>query len=340
MTPPPLLETTPPADRQDIIRDGIFWFQDGNIILVAKDHGPDARPTGFRVHKGVLSRHSVTFDALLSFPPPQPTDPDLVEGCPVMHVTDCTHDTRDLVRVSYDGWLWDRHVPMKFCTAAALVRLSHKYEICWLFEAAIKRLNAVFTDNRRVWNLNIGQSNSSLSLKSEDAIEAVNLFRTTQMPRMLPVALYLCSELESAILLRGVIRHDGFLEQLSADDLRRCLDGKESLMSAKTSYALSTIGGGAPFGCYTPLECDRVVRAARPAYAFVASDDNHPPLRIQCTVSRGALMPIFNWSLLYGLCPMCRAILLNRDDDFSRRLWRRLPEIMRLDIEGWDSASG
>ncbi|KAI0364065.1 hypothetical protein BV20DRAFT_957042 [Pilatotrama ljubarskyi] len=326
------------TDRQDIVRDDAFWFEDGNIIIVTKDCSFDARPIAFRIHKGVLARHSEIFSDLLSVPLPQPSNPDVLDGCPIMRTTDSSHDTRHLLRVLYDGWLCaDSDQPMTFSTAAALARLSHKYGILWVYGVAVKRLASVFTDEYSIWNVSRGQSTSLLSLQPRNAIEAVNLFRTTDTVKMLPVALYLCSELDNNVLVRGVARDDGSLEQLSADDLQRCLDVREELAARKFAHVLSTIEEGAASGCNTPEQCTLLVRAARPSYVLNANATEGPGLRI--TVSRGSLAQVFNWSSIFNLCKHCRKTLLSREQALRRQLWRQLPRVMRLEIDSWDEVA-
>lgn len=59
-------------------RYSTLWLDDGNIILVAGN-------TGFKVHWGILARHSETFRDMFSLPQPQPLD-EVVEGCPVIRI--------------------------------------------------------------------------------------------------------------------------------------------------------------------------------------------------------------------------------------------------------------
>lgn len=44
-----------------ILRSENFWFDDGNIIL-------EAESQQFRIHRGMLSRHSNTFKDMLNVP--------------------------------------------------------------------------------------------------------------------------------------------------------------------------------------------------------------------------------------------------------------------------------
>ena len=72
-----------------------YWFDDGNIILVAGG-------TGFRLHKGILSRHSVVFGDMFSFPQSADSS-EQFDGCPVVYMTDDPLDLGHILSVLYDG---------------------------------------------------------------------------------------------------------------------------------------------------------------------------------------------------------------------------------------------
>ncbi len=69
-----------------------FWYADGNVVLQAEE-------TQFRVHRSLLSLHSEIMKDC--FECPQPVDDDLVEGCPVIHLTDSAKDMDILCGLLY-----------------------------------------------------------------------------------------------------------------------------------------------------------------------------------------------------------------------------------------------
>ena len=80
-----------------ISKDIDLWLDDGNIVIVAQN-------TAFRVHKSLLMRHSEVFCNLLTIPQPtNPGDAEMIEGYPVVRVTDTSSDFRELLRVLYGG---------------------------------------------------------------------------------------------------------------------------------------------------------------------------------------------------------------------------------------------
>ena len=64
----------------DIERDTEYWFEDGNIVLIARGG------MGFRVYKGLLARVSPFFKDLFSIP--QPDGENSVDNCPVVCLPD------------------------------------------------------------------------------------------------------------------------------------------------------------------------------------------------------------------------------------------------------------
>jgi hypothetical protein len=70
-----------------------YWFQDGNIVL-------QAQYTLFRVHRSVLSHHSQIFKDAFS----RLTEKnELIEGCPVISISDTDEDAGNLISLLYDS---------------------------------------------------------------------------------------------------------------------------------------------------------------------------------------------------------------------------------------------
>lgn len=91
------------------------------------------------------------------------------------------------------------------------------------------------------------------------AIAIVNLARAFDLPELLPVALYYCCQLSDNILVHGVTHRNGTKDQLSPEDLVRCLGGRKTFLYSNilltNEIAGRTIGCG---DCFrrTPLDQD------------------------------------------------------------------------------------
>lgn len=71
-----------------------LWFDDGNVVIASSD-------LSFRLHRGVLARHSSVFKDL--FQVPQADQAQTVEGCPVAQLHDRGVDLVLLFTLLYDG---------------------------------------------------------------------------------------------------------------------------------------------------------------------------------------------------------------------------------------------
>jgi len=84
--------------RPDESRDEDLYFEDGSIIISANDTGGDL--VYFRVHKSVLSKQSSAFKDMFSLP--SPSEVELYDSLPLVHVHDDAKDLKQFLQVVYD----------------------------------------------------------------------------------------------------------------------------------------------------------------------------------------------------------------------------------------------
>lgn len=70
------------------------WFEDGNIVL-------QAGGTQFKVYRGILSQSSSVFKDMFSLPQPPEKDEDLIEGCPIVHLSDSVKEVEHMLEALY-----------------------------------------------------------------------------------------------------------------------------------------------------------------------------------------------------------------------------------------------
>ncbi|KAM5544906.1 hypothetical protein V8D89_001804 [Ganoderma adspersum] len=225
-----------------------LWFEDGNVVIAAQEFG-------FRVHKGILSRHSAVFVKVLE----HLNDSDAladelglvidaghkVEGSVVVHVSDSAHDFVHLFRIFYDGFDYLKSTrPDDFADLAAAARLAHKYTVPVVLAEATLRLQQLFPPTFDIWDATEDVRAAAERVRPHDAIEAVNLFHTlgsgadgAQAGNVLPATLYLCCQLAPGQLLRGHRRADGTLERLTMDDVECCWKLQQTLTEKTTAMA-------------------------------------------------------------------------------------------------------
>ena len=74
------------------------WFEDGNIVLLTEQEA-----IAFKVHRGVLARHSEIFQAMFELPAPSQSDMESLDNCPVVRMHDLPVELSHLIKALYDG---------------------------------------------------------------------------------------------------------------------------------------------------------------------------------------------------------------------------------------------
>ncbi|KAL6298846.1 hypothetical protein BKA93DRAFT_923261 [Sparassis latifolia] len=302
-------------------QDADFWFEDGNIVLIANR-------TAFRVHQGVLSRHSEVLRSLFILG--QPVDEETMFGCPSVLLSDSPTDLQHLLRVLYDGSMsyFERAKCLEFSEVAALVRLSHKYGIEPICRDGLARMRTIFTDDFSTWSdlrrstLDGVHSICSpvLHLKAAEAIMAVSLARLTNSLTMLPVALYICCLLQARVLLQGATLSDGSSAQLSAEDLQLCVRAISTLSTGHFAGILRLWAQPSP-------QCSRGSTCANSLQKFVMRTSKHAKELTSVDVL-GRSSDLIDVLVVEGRpCADCAVCMKSRGLEWSYRYWDDLPSI-------------
>ena len=223
--------------------------------------------------------------------------------------------------------------------------MSHKYQLDrFLSAAVIPRLKHAFPTELEPWD-EWGGFDGAPPLEAEDyhAIEALNLFRLLDRPEMVPTALYGCCQLRPADLLRGVTRSDGVTrEHLSSSDLELCFEVKEKLTQATVDLVaqlcdtyearLEGLSSSNP-RCSSPDRCsDDMKMVLFECREYLRKYIGTDPLE---TAIGGGLR---HWTGSAGrICDVCGDSLKEKYSQFREEVWRRLPDLMGMEVVGWDS---
>ncbi|KAI0365150.1 hypothetical protein BV20DRAFT_1004670 [Pilatotrama ljubarskyi] len=324
-------------EEKAIARSTRFWFDDGNVVIVANGS------MAFRIHRGVLSRHSSVFRDLFELP--QPDGGLVMDGCPVVHISDPPLDLSRLLQALYDGArIFKLGERLHFEFVAALVELGHKYNIEHVKAEGLNRMKTCFchswsalqsTAKFLTINLNDGAkepglvSSSLMAVPSKDAIRAVNLVRLVDQPSMLPVAFFLCTLLPIQRLLSGSELSNGAVETLSQEDLARCLEARRTfaLRAFKARERLWTTPGSDR--CLHDRHCMGTIVARGRA----EQQSRNVNLEYHAFMTRESII-----RRLDGLCEECIKALLARQTEEMRLIWEQLPPDLGLEIPEWDAA--
>lgn len=206
-----------------------------------------------------------------------------------------------------------------------MTRLAHKYQIEEIEEQALECLKPYFTHQFSAWE------EAKLVVEMEDctmSIGVVNLARLTGHLKMLPVALYDCC-LAGGAIAKGWQREDGSVERLSDEDLERCIDGFEALFRARSDMPKKIHSMEASDLCSSGVLCKN---ALTELYEYALSEYNR--WRWADPLSQFGITKTH--PLAQSLCSSCRSALHKRDYEARHALWRELPRIFDLEVEGWD----
>ncbi|KAG7088286.1 hypothetical protein E1B28_012298 [Marasmius oreades] len=187
-----------------VYQRGDPWFSDGNIILVTNDQ---KSPIAFRVHKGVLSRHSEVFQGMFEMPQPQSVF-DAPEDCQVVPMHDLSVELSILVKALYDGPSFANRSIDDFFYLAGILRLSTKYCIGHLRTQAIHFLTETWCYTLRGHDNMVDlavktPSVNQMSYPFVHPIHVLNLARETNVRIVLPSVFYFLSLYPLNDLLRA-----------------------------------------------------------------------------------------------------------------------------------------
>ncbi|KAI0640940.1 hypothetical protein C8Q79DRAFT_920317 [Trametes meyenii] len=323
--PPRKRPRTEDADLEEsskLHEDSDFWFPDGSIILTAAG-------VSFRVYSGVLARHSIVFRDMLQFP--QPLTAPSVEGCPVLEVSDSPSDLKHLLNVLFPKPTLSPLKPVpttvQFDHIAALVRLSHKYQMDEILEDSLSYITDYYTMDYQGW---LKRDQKPLKVKPSQAIEAVLIARLTQTYTILPPALLQCCFLGQE-LFRGYTREDGTVAKLLPEDLERCFHGYRRLKQVEGQSIRSlarVVGDGENVvGCVQPTVCRKIMHDfwVGVQAGEVGPGDALKPwtdLLVEFEASRGV-----------KICLRCRRAALGKAKG-RFGTWTTLPTFLDLNVPG------
>ncbi|KAI9058575.1 hypothetical protein FKP32DRAFT_1606438 [Trametes sanguinea] len=201
----------PPPYPVPHLRDPWLWYPDGNVVLVAQG-------VAFRVHCGVLARHSYVFKSWFSSPAIQGSE--WLDGVPIVRLrpVDTAHDLQQALLAMYGLLPLYEPTRLNFSTVAGLRRFALAYGMADLVDATRYLLSPTFPSSLAEWD-DPPARRLSFDLGPHQAIEAYNLAKQADDGHIF-AAIYLCAQLPDAVLRTGTRRADGTPEALPDADLQ------------------------------------------------------------------------------------------------------------------------
>ncbi|CAA7266040.1 unnamed protein product [Cyclocybe aegerita] len=149
----PVSDAESEASTLPVITRSKYWFKDGNVVLQAEE-------TQFRVHQSMLAHHSRVFNDLFGIPQPEVSQDPMVDGCPLVPLSDTAADVRQIMAIFYDNISFlDLRNSMQVDQISAMLRMGKKYEIDYLMNEALQRLRCNYPTTLAVWDESFDSSN-------------------------------------------------------------------------------------------------------------------------------------------------------------------------------------
>ncbi|KAJ7829985.1 hypothetical protein B0H14DRAFT_3143701 [Mycena olivaceomarginata] len=292
-----------------------LWFEDGNIVLQAEN-------SQFRVYRGVLAARSCVFQDMLGFP--QPSDSELVESCPLVHLPDCAGEVTTFLKAIFDsGFFLPYPFPTDFDTIAGTLRLAHKYEVGYLRARALVHLSSMFT----FFNSATGPSTipPSWNRPEEQAYKmcVVQLAREVDALWILPTAFYSLSTSSAALgteIFHGTV-YNGRPATLSELDQQSFLNGNRIQSASVVDHILRFLLFPVDIvGCTQPLCYKRRLQAFE-ANRQDRQESPYDPLHV---------WDENDWVLLSDVCTVCLKAMKQIHAEARHKFWDDLPRIYGL----------
>ena len=215
---------------------------------------------------------------------------------------------------------------MTFDQLAAITRLAHKYNV---EDVRTQGLTLLQVGHYAVDYILWSHRHLRPTILTEDAntIGALNLARYTGALSLLPMAVYGCIRLGSAVL-DGWKRDDGVVEHLTLGDLKYCMDVRDALARKSAIAFARAFTWADPYKeCTTPGKCRSHLRPARREVfrehflEHLVLDDWDVDLELLIRD--------------HGVCDKCASEVFSRDVSERKEVWDTMPYVLGIEIEGW-----
>ncbi|KAF9462805.1 hypothetical protein BDZ94DRAFT_1193882, partial [Collybia nuda] len=303
-------EKTQLQNEQVALRDEQFWYDDGSVVL-------HVGTKLFRVHRSILAAHSEIFADM--FRMPQPANQPLLEGCPIVTLTDCVTDFEDLLKALYHPFYFDS-LPNYSALAdtldfvSGILSLSTKYFILQFRERSISLLKRIIPTT-----LDAYDSKFESMFFSEDPnviARAIGLAHKNNLPEFLPSLYYVaaCRISPGRMLDRNSIN-------LSWEERTVCLVGREMLRMLEKLISYRFLYDFRPPPSCKSLLC---AKSTRPLHQWRVVENRDSP---------APLTPFHKWDEL-DVCLKCILHIREQHTAGREAVWARLPSAFNM--SSWD----
>ncbi|KAJ7503742.1 hypothetical protein B0H11DRAFT_1984147 [Mycena galericulata] len=285
------MDTNLPTRVEDL------WFSRDTIVIRADDKI-------FQVSRAILAARSTVFRDMIAFPQPVNGEMEEVDGSPVVRMHDPAADVEVFLRAIFDSsYFMPSPCPVELSVVLGILRLSHKYDVQYLFRRALHHLAegewyALSYDQPCIDHIITGDSSPIHSLSVAVAAIEVGAWW------LLPMAYYdaTCYGIDQLLALAA----DGALQPHA---MKCAIAQARFLRGTSAVNQFLTLKGDSP-SCGNPGGCDTVRRSLLVEHFDLMKDD-------------AGLDPLGEWDT--------RAKTLF--SEAAREFWAELPGI--FDLPPW-----
>ncbi|KAJ7500456.1 hypothetical protein B0H11DRAFT_1855927 [Mycena galericulata] len=306
-----------------------LWFEDGNIVIQAGN-------SQFRVYRGILAARSSVFQDMLSFP--QPPDSELVEGCPLVRLTDSEMEVGVFLKALFDPeyFFMPYPSPTTFDVVTGCLRLGHKYGVDYLRRRALLHLSSGYDTKLSRWDRAFHYFPRCMPAVPTDIISwsfpdnragdiyAVQVFREVDALWLLPNAFYnLSSHLTvGRNIFHGVV-YNGIQTSLSVEDQDNFAHG-HAIQSRSAAKILRFLADPDIAGCASPTQCaiGRFTAIGNISQGLL-EDSLSDPLEVWAEAGNSE-------ELEENVCSTCFDALEDKHQAARQVFWDKLPGIYHL----------
>ncbi|KAJ6582021.1 hypothetical protein B0H19DRAFT_984152 [Mycena capillaripes] len=295
--------------------DGL-WFSD-DILVVLR-----AGESLFRVPKSILAARSSFFQAMFEFPHPSAAvgntmidAEETIDGSPVIRMSDSATDVEPFLRAIFDSsYFMPTPAKFDFYTLLAILRLSRKYEVDYLYKRAVYHLETIYPiemDRIKV----IRSNNLGHHQGIELTLAAIPVLHEVGATWLLPYAYYSVAEFyPDALILAGEP-----WDKCGTAIQQTCLllPPVQIRATERLSRALTTAST-----CASSDACDLL------KFRFLTSHDGLH----QCPLSEFLFS---GWKKFEDkLCPDCATQARTQYNNVRAKFWEELP--VNCGLEKWE----
>ncbi|KAI0687094.1 hypothetical protein BC835DRAFT_414455 [Cytidiella melzeri] len=311
------------------------WFDDGNCVLQAED-------TVFKVYGGILQKHSLLFQAMLSLPQTAQTESEqtMYENCPLIPlVGDTARDAGYFLKALFDLQFYADVTKIKdIAVVLGVVNMALKYDADILLRRSLPAFTALYPATLPKWDIRSQRRQYAPFVKAYGRAlpyVVIEVAKKTGSEILLPSAMLECCSYSISDIIDGLPTPTGGAVYLDRDSQRAILQARSRLSHEAHMAKMKIVHGDEITSAYAAYQRTRrpsaVVQAHFTTLEKWAEETDGPdnwvdPLAAASTWPAGACHSVVAWNPAHDI--------VKKLEGQRGPVWRNLPTVFGL--QKWD----